>query len=180
MTTEIVTRRAGSADLDALLDNIAAGFESYVGFAPEGWQPLDVHKRRDWQAEVLADSATWALLALADGAPVGHIAFIPARERSTEQTRAAWQMRPVVPGLVHLWQLFVLPAWWGRGVAALLHDAAIAEMHAQGYETARLYTPTQHGRARRFYEGRGWTAIDEAWNEDLGLPLTEYRLALGS
>ncbi len=51
-------------------------------------------------------------------------------------------------------------------------------MRAQGYVSARLFTPSQHARARRFYERRGWTAADEALNEDLALPLTEYRLVL--
>ena len=86
--------------------------------------------------------------------------------------------RALVPGVAHLWQLFVLPDWWGRGVAPVLHDAAIAEMQARGYLSARLYTPAQHVRARRFYERRGWSAHGEAWNEDLGLPLTEYQLGL--
>ena len=55
MTTEVVTRRAGSADLDALLHDIAAGFASYVEFAPAGWRPPDPERHRDWEAEVLAD-----------------------------------------------------------------------------------------------------------------------------
>jgi GNAT superfamily N-acetyltransferase len=84
----------------------------------------------------------------------------------------------VVPGLAHLWQLFVLPTWWGRGVAPLLHDHAVAQMRVQGYGTARLFTPSWHVRARRFYERRGWNAVAEAWNEDLSLPLAEYRLSL--
>jgi GNAT superfamily N-acetyltransferase len=73
----------------------------------------------------------------------------------------------------------VLPDWWGRGVAPLLHDAAIAEMRVQGYRSARLFTPSAHDRAKRFYERRGWVAADAAWNEDLDLRLTEYRLAIG-
>lgn len=174
MTAEIVTRPAALRDLDALLHNVGVGFDSYVEFAPPGWHPPpDVHARRDWEAELLADSTTWALLALADGAPVGHVAFIPARERSAEDARAAWQTRPLIAGLAHLWQLFVLPDWWGRGVAPMLHDAAITEMRTQGYWSARLFTPSQHARARRFYERRGWTATEEAWNEDLALSLTE-------
>jgi GNAT superfamily N-acetyltransferase len=179
MTAQIVTRPAGLSDLDALLHHVAVGFDSYVEFAPAGWRPpVDIHARREWEAEVLADPATWALVALADGDPVGHVAFIPARKRSAEDLRAAWQTRAPIAGLAHLWQLFVLPDWWGRGVAQLLHDAAIAEMRAQGYESARLFTPAQHARARRFYERRGWTAADEAWNEDLALAVTEYRRAL--
>jgi GNAT superfamily N-acetyltransferase len=83
-----------------------------------------------------------------------------------------------VPGLCHLWQLFVLPDWWGTGVAALLHDAAIDEMRSQGYREARLLTPTGHARARRFYERRGWIARSADWNEMLDLDLTAYRLDL--
>lgn len=84
----------------------------------------------------------------------------------------------MVPGLAHLWQLFVLPEWWGRGVAALLHDAAIAEMRAQGYRVGRLVTPSPHVRARRFYERRGWSPVEEEWNDELALMVTEYRLVL--
>ncbi len=176
MSSRILTHRAGLDDLDALLANVAAGFASYAEFAPEGWQPPDVHGRREWQGEILADPATWALLALVDHAPVGHVAFIPGRERRAGEGRGDWWDRPIIPGLAHLWQLFVLPDWWGRGIAPLLHDESIAEMRAQGYDTARLFTPSQHARARRFYERRGWSAVGEAWNEDLALPLSEYRL----
>jgi GNAT superfamily N-acetyltransferase len=179
VTTTIVTRRADPSDLDAMLAHIAAGFASYTAFAPAGWlPPADTAARREWQAEVLADPATWALVALVEGARVGHVAFMPARERSATDPRAASQARPVVPGLAHLWQLFVAPDWWGHGVAPVLHDAAIAEMRTQSYRSARLFTPSQHARARRFYERRGWGAADEAWNDELALLLAEYRLVL--
>jgi hypothetical protein len=60
----------------------------------------------------------------------------------------------------------------------VLHDAAITEMRAQGYVSARLFTPTDHARARRFYERREWQAVDDRFNEELGLRLTEYRRAV--
>jgi hypothetical protein len=47
-------------------------------------------------------------------------------------------------------------------------------MRLQGYRRARLYTPSLHARARRFYERRGWSAGGEAWNQNLALMLTEY------
>jgi GNAT superfamily N-acetyltransferase len=176
MTIPIVTRRAGPADLDAMLDNYTAGVASYAAFAPAGWQPHDVD--RHFEAEVLADVATWALLALVAGDPVGHASFIPARERTAGEHWQAARTRPPVPGLAHLRQLFVLPDWWGRGVAPVLHDGAVGEMRAQGYDHARLFTPAAHARARRFYERRGWITVTEAWNEDFGLSLAEYRLSL--
>lgn len=51
-----------------------------------------------------------------------YVAFYPARERELIGERH-WTERPKIPGLAHLWQLFVLPEWWGRGVAPLLHHA---------------------------------------------------------
>ena len=52
-------------------------------------------------------------------------------------------------------------------------------MRAQGYSSARLFTPSLHARARRFYERRGWEVIDEQWNQWLDLLMAEYRLELG-
>jgi hypothetical protein len=60
----------------------------------------------------------------------------------------------------------------------LLHDAAIGEMRARGYEHGRLFTPSLHICARRFYERRGWTLAEEEWNDQLALMLTEYRITL--
>ncbi len=60
-----------------------------------------------------------------------------------------------------------MPGWWVRGVAPILHDAAISELRAQGYRSARLFTPTLHTRARRFYERRGWSAAEERWDSEL-------------
>ena len=49
-----------------------------------------------------------------------------------------------------LHQLFVRPAVWGTGVAAELHDRAIA------LGGRRLWVMEKNARARRFYEQRGW------------------------
>ena len=178
MTERIETRRASLDDHDALLAHVRAGFDSYAEFAPDGWRPPSVEHERESMLDFLGDAETWALLALVDGQAVGHVAFFPARERA--ERRWQWRERPKVPGLAHLWQLFVLPDWWGRGVAPRLHGAAVTEMRAQGFEVARLYTPTSHARARRFYERRGWRAHGEQWSDELRLVLTEYRLAVSA
>jgi GNAT superfamily N-acetyltransferase len=169
------TRRATADDVGVLITDVQSGFDSYVEFAPLGWVPPEVAEDGERIAERLRDSGTWALIALADAEPVGHIAFTPARVPAGSQAQAS---DLPIPGLAHLWQLFVLPAWWGRGVAPLLHDAAVAEARTREYEEMRLYTPALHARARRFYERRGWRWTDESWNHDLLLMLTEYRLSL--
>jgi GNAT superfamily N-acetyltransferase len=174
----ITTRRASTEDLDTIIADVQAGFDSYVEFAQQGWRPPDMSRDSGLTVELLADAGTWALIAEVAGAPAGHASFFPARARTEETTRGDWRRRPVIPGLAHLWQLFILPEWWGRGVAPLLHEAAVAEMQARGFQHARLFTPSLHARARRFYERRGWRAVRDEYHEWLALMLTEYRLDL--
>jgi GNAT superfamily N-acetyltransferase len=164
--------------VDLLAAIVQAGFDSYREFAPGEWRPPDVAADRDRRAEVFADPTTWVLIAFSQGVPVGHVAFIPARMPPNGEPRAGWRAWAAIPGLAHLWQLFVLPDWWGSGVAPLLHDAAIAEMRAEGYSDARLFTPSLQTRARRFYERRGWLAQGETWSEEFALAMTEYHLSL--
>jgi GNAT superfamily N-acetyltransferase len=166
---EVTTRRARRDDIDLLLSNVQAGFNSYVEFAGLGWAPPDAFAGRQRSQELLGDPSTWALIALVDDSPAGHVAFCPARVPGESA---------LIPGMAHVWQLFVLPAWWGRGVAPLLHAAAIAEMQVRGYRQTRLYTPTPHRRARHFYERRGWSVVGEEWNGNLALMLCQYRRAL--
>ena len=168
------TRQATLEDLDLLLANVQAGFDSYAAFAGLGWRPPEIAADRERAGDLLADPQTWAVLAFADGHPAGHVAFFPGRERFDEPGRGGWRARALIPGVAHLWQLFVLPTWWGRGVAPALHDAAISEMRRRGFVRARLFTPALHARARRFYERRSWSATGEEWNDDLALMLTEY------
>lgn len=174
----IATRRAAPDDIDALLATVQAGLDSYISFAPAGWQPPYVETWRAGTLEQLSLASTWALLALDEARPIGHVAFYPARVRIPGDPPALAHTRRRIAGLAHLWQLFVLPDWWGRGVAPALHEAAVDEMRAQGYECARLFTPTHHARATGFYERRGWTAGAIEDSTYLGLSLTEYLLDL--
>jgi GNAT superfamily N-acetyltransferase len=171
------TRRATVDDLDSILAIVQAGFDSYSEFMPQGWRPPNAYAGRERSAELLGDRDTWAVIAEANGHPIGHVAFTPARERA-EGEAPALSSPPPIPDLAHLWQLFVTPEWWGRGVAPALHDAALAEMRARGYGGARLFTPTASARARRFYERRGWRAVGEEWFDPLGMTCTEYRIDL--
>jgi GNAT superfamily N-acetyltransferase len=52
--------------------------------------------------------------------------------------------------------LYVVPERWGRGVAAALHDAALEQARADGFERCHLWVLEENHRARRFYERRGW------------------------
>jgi GNAT superfamily N-acetyltransferase len=172
----IVTRRASVDDVDAMLEHVRVGFASYVDFAPAGWTPPRMPDERERMIDLLGDERTWGLLALVDGQPVGNVAMNPARERPAGGGAEGWRAQRMIPGMVHLWQLFVLPEWWGSGVADVLHRELVAEATSQGYERGRLYTPAAHDRARRFYERRGWRSLSEQLNPELGLALAEYRI----
>jgi GNAT superfamily N-acetyltransferase len=174
----IVTRRASADDIDAMLEDVRVGFASYIDFAPAGWTPPRMPDERERMLDMLEDTRTWALLALIDGQPAGHVGATPARERPAGGGPEGWRFRPTIRGMVHLWQLFVLPPWWGSGVADVLHREFVAEATHQGYEHGRLYTPAAHERARRFYERRGWEPLGEQLNPELGLALAEYRIEL--
>ncbi len=175
----IETRRATVDDVDSVLADVQSGFDSYPAFTPLGWQPPQIATERDRIAMRIADPDTWVLLALVEGATVGHVGVMSARERAVADPATDRPIRPLIAGLAHLWQLFVLPDWWGKGVGALLHERAVAKMRERGYREARLFTPSLHSRARGFYERRGWRAVAEDFNPALELMLTEYRLALG-
>ena len=171
--SELTLRSGDGRDLDAVNRHLQAGFDFYAAFAAPGWEAPQVAEDSDRTRDRLDDPDTWVRLAMVDGDVVGHASFFPARER-VPGPDADWFTQPLVPGLAHLWHLFVLEPWWGTGVAPALHAAAIEAMTDRGFTRARLYTPTAHARARRFYERRGWVARTDAFHEGLGLVLTEY------
>ena len=101
----------------------------------------------------------------------GHVAVVAGRERTGE--------RELIPGLAHLWMLFIREPWWGTGLATSLLAMAVEEATARGYEAMRLYTPAGQARARAFYEREGWTTDGEGRFEPmLAFDLVEYRRTL--
>ena len=58
-------------------------------------------------------------------------------------------------------QVFVLPAWHGRGVAPLLLRAAEEALQARGHKRIWLQCRIGNERARAFYEKHGWVVAGE-------------------
>jgi GNAT superfamily N-acetyltransferase len=165
-------RPGGPADAEHVALVVAAGLETYRGFAPAGWEPPVLEWELDVIRERLGLADTWSRIAVADGAPVGHVALVSARANRHPGS-------PVIPGLAHLWHLFVVPDWWGTGLATELLRAALAEAEHRAYDTIRLFTPAEQARARAFYEREGFrTAGDPQYEPGLGLTLVEYRREL--
>jgi GNAT superfamily N-acetyltransferase len=157
-------RAATLADAPVLAETVAEGFAGYRAFAPAGWSPPPLVIERARIEELLPKPDAWCLLALDGAAPAGHVALLAARG---------------IPGLGHLWMLFIRERWWGTGLATRLLERAVHEAATRAYEAIRLYTPAAHGRARAFYEREGWTSDGVVTHEPmLGLDLVEYRLSL--
>jgi len=157
-----VLRPARPDDAAVLSETLQIGFDGYREFAPPGWIPPDVRS----EAEIdrvrgrLLEPTTWAMVAEDGGLPAGHAGYVP---------------QPGAPGSAHLWQLFVRPPWWGKGVATALLAAAVSAAAAEGYGRMRFFTPRDQARARAFYEREGFAYTGwEAFEEAIGLVLVEY------
>jgi GNAT superfamily N-acetyltransferase len=161
---QLPVRPATLADAPALAETVLEGFESYRTWAPRGWDPPAPALHLAGIRDRLPEPGCVCLLAEDAAGPVGHVAFVPARDE---------------PGVAHIWMLFVREPWWGTGLAADLLARAVASAAAEGYRAMRLHTPAEHARARRFYEREGWCAPAPAFYEPmLGLTLVTYRTDL--
>ncbi|HMJ72867.1 MAG TPA: GNAT family N-acetyltransferase [Solirubrobacterales bacterium] len=67
----------------------------------------------------------------------------------------------VRPHTGHVSMVFVDPECWGRGVGSRLLDALHREMRARDWRTSSLWTRSNNERARRLYEGRGYSLTDD-------------------
>jgi GNAT superfamily N-acetyltransferase len=77
--------------------------------------------------------------------------------------------------IAELRDLYVVPEAWGSGVAAALHETALAWMRSRARE-AILWVGEMNARARRFYEREGWQVDGERRTSSLGPPELRYRL----
>ncbi len=131
-----------------------------------------------------AVAAVWRESGLAvDGAPSeGHPTLAQNRARLDAEIAAGWRVRVALhegrivaflawdPGLSLLAQLFVLPAFHGRGIGRALLDHAKAAMPG-GFT---LRTAPGNLRARRFYVHSGLTLVSEGVHPKYGNPVCIY------
>ncbi|MCW2991246.1 MAG: family N-acetyltransferase [Solirubrobacterales bacterium] len=160
-------RPATAADVPAAEALVREGFGSYRAFGIPGWEPPEEPMRG--MAERLAGG--WGTVYDERGSVVGFGAFQQATEGAREGAD--------VPGLAHVWAIFVRETHWGAGVARALLAAVTDEASGRGYREARLFTPALQARARRFYAREGWTEVGEPFAvELLGLDMVELRRPL--
>jgi GNAT superfamily N-acetyltransferase len=157
-------REARPDDLGELVETARQAFETYREWAPRGWDPPGTDLHVLGLRGRMGERGSLCLVAEADGVIAGQAGLSPARgEKDTG----------------HVWMLFLREPWWGTGLATTLLEAVLAEARARGLRRMRLQTPSEHARARRFYEREGWTSDDDPVYEPmLGLVLVTYRLPL--
>jgi predicted N-acetyltransferase YhbS len=165
------TRIAEPDDAPAISAVLAEAFEGYGSWASSSWAPpLPAEADVARLADALRRPDVWCLLALDDGEVIGHVALSLVTLEDPEAPPA---------GTINLWQLFVRPAWQGRGIANRLIEAAVDEAHRRGFTRMRLWTPEGQLRARRFYEREGWTPTGGVHvDSPFGLPVVEYTRSL--
>jgi GNAT superfamily N-acetyltransferase len=127
----VVLRSARPGDEDTLLEIQRASSLAALAhlFPPERHPFPDAAIRDRWRDQVRRDDAT-TLLAEVEGRAAGLVSF-----------SSSW-----------LESLFVVPERWGSGVAARLHDEAIAALE----RPCHLWVLEENHRARRFYDRRDW------------------------
>jgi GNAT superfamily N-acetyltransferase len=161
-----------AADAPAIAELVSKAFATYADWAPPGWRMPDLDAGMQRVLEQWLDKPVcWSRVALDGDDPVGYASLLPARTFE--------EPREFIPGLGHLWHLFVLRDWWGSGLATHLLGEAIAEAQQRGYRAVRLWTPRDNARARAFYSREGWSATGaERFADDLQLDLVELRRML--
>ncbi len=111
----------------------------------------------------LYTAAEGAIRVQLGAAPVAHIPALEAWLGNHIDSCVVAEVDGLASGFVEiaapseLRAIYVAPAAWGRGVAAALHDHAVARLREGGATTASLTVIARNARARRFYERRGWT-----------------------
>ena len=157
-------------DAGAAHEVTMAGFRTYHAFAPEGWQPPS-DMGAEGATKRLARDGSYGVVAVDVDAIVGFAAYEPAREETDEGFAG-----PLIPGLAHVWAVFVAESHWGRGVATRLLADLTDHIRTAGFGQARLYVAAGQTRARAFYAREGWRDTTKPFMvEKLGLELLEMR-----
>lgn len=156
---EILVRLATPEDAASLARvEVTSWQAAYRGLMPDAFLAglSAVEKREGWRRNLLKHRTSGRKRVLAAVAENEIIGFT--------RVGSVWDEGQV--GLVYL--LYVLPAYWGRGVGTVLMNAAMDELRDLGVKEAVLWVLCRNVRARRFYERLGWRPDGRTNSEDYG------------
>ena len=167
----IRVERATADDADRVHAIVHEGISSYMAWAPD-WRPVEpTPEQRQRIRANFDDPAVWVLLAFDASHELVGVVSIAAKTLADPS--------PLPPGTVYLWQMFVRPAWHGRGLAGALHDLLVEEARRRGFRQMILWAAEGAQQARRFYEREGWRLTGKRDPDSkFGLPIIQYQLDL--
>jgi ribosomal protein S18 acetylase RimI-like enzyme len=118
-----------------------------------------------WRNNLTASDPTRTNLLAVDAAELlGFVSVGPSRDENTDDT------------VGEVYGLYVHPSAWQSGVGRALMADAVEWLIEQGFYAATLWTWEKNGRARRFYEGIGFSHDGTTVLSDrFGAPLVEVR-----
>ncbi|HLJ55216.1 MAG TPA: GNAT family N-acetyltransferase [Chthonomonadaceae bacterium] len=109
------------------------------------------HRTRVWHGFIQSDDPTRVIVAAHDQRVVGWMRIGKSSD----------------PAMGYVFDLFVLPDYWGKGVGErLMRDAHLA-FKDNGHKGALLYVFEDNMRARRFYVRLGWSADGRVYDTEI-------------
>ena len=116
---------------------------------------------RGFTKEIEKDEPANALV-FVDENPVGVVSFGPSRYID------------VAEDTIELWRMYVLPEFWGSGVASVTMNWALSEIKKLGYKRTILWVLEENSRAQRFYEKCGFIKTEQILNAEFGRPIRDF------
>jgi GNAT superfamily N-acetyltransferase len=161
--TEVTLRAPGPGDLGWIVARHGALYAEELGWGA-GFEALVARVIADFADTTTAGEQPpeRAWIADVEGAAAGCVLCVRGDE----------------PGDAKLRLLLVEPFARGLGVGGVLIDACIAFARDAGYHRLTLWTNAPLVGARRLYDRRGFTLIDEELHSDWGVPILGQVLAL--
>jgi GNAT superfamily N-acetyltransferase len=160
-------RRAEGADAEAIADLAVRSWrEGFRGIVPDEIDPEAAWRPDRIEARLAGRPSDGARILVAElGERVAGF-ILHGRCRDDDAPAAAGEV----------WALYVDPGHWRAGVGRALVEVSLAELRADGFGEARVWTLADSPRNLRFYEALGF-ALDgtEQRRENFGAPL-ELRL----
>jgi GNAT superfamily N-acetyltransferase len=145
---------------------------AYAGLIPD--EVIDAHsahgRAEQWRTRLESADMETTWVAEVNGAVVGYTCAGPARDDDLDPAHDD-----------EVYEMYLLPGAWGRGVGRALLQTTLDDLGGRGYRAGVLWVLEMNARARRFYEAAGWTAdgATKACFGEESAPAVRYRKVFG-
>lgn len=139
-------RPATQRDAKAVSDIQARSrLAAYQGLVPdEHINAVSTIERQAFWRDAIEYSEPQVVVALDGDKLIGFVGFDRSRDKGTK------------PTVGEIWDIYVLPDYWGKGVGLALWDAAREGLQEEGCTQVTIWVPMANERAVRFHELAGF------------------------